>query len=146
MAISIWNFTGSSASAAGLLRHMSNFRAVRPLQTHISWPWDSARSGGKMFYCSVNRGPGFLRLLDSPSLVAIALSAGNETWPPVGWHDPFVIGWSKYGLGMPQLQCIMSSPVGFKTIFQRSLTVPLHSPNGRQMTAVWAVQGECETV
>ena len=32
------------------------------------------------------------------------------------------------------------------TIFQRPLTVPLHSPDGRQMPAVSAVQGDCERV
>ena len=39
--------------------------------------------------------------LHSPSLVAIRLSVGYETWPPIGWHHPFVIGWSKYRLGLP---------------------------------------------
>ena len=40
-----------------------------------------------------------LRLLDSPSLEG--LSVGNETWPPIGWHHPLVIGWSEYRLGLP---------------------------------------------
>ena len=38
------------------------------------------------------------RLLHSPSLVAIGLSVGYETWRPIGWHRVFVIGWSKYRL------------------------------------------------
>ena len=40
-------------------------------------------------------------LLHSPSLVAVGLSVGYETWPPIGWHHAFVIGWSKYRLGLP---------------------------------------------
>ena len=32
------------------------------------------------------------KLLHSPSLVAIGLSVGYETWPPIGWHHAFVIG------------------------------------------------------
>ena len=36
-----------------------------------------------------------------PSLVAVGLSVGYETWPPIGWHHPFVIGWSKDRLGLP---------------------------------------------
>ena len=35
------------------------------------------------------------RLLHNPSLVAIGLSVGHETWPPI---RAFVIGWSKYKL------------------------------------------------
>ena len=61
---------------------------------------------------------------------------------PNGWHHPFVIGWSKYQLRLPD--CGLMWPVGISTVFQRSLTVPLHSPNGRQMPAVRAVQGDCE--
>ena len=38
----------------------------------------------------------WLTLLHSPSLVSIRLSKGYETWPQIGWHHPFVIGWSKY--------------------------------------------------
>ena len=40
-----------------------------------------------------------LRLPHSPSLLAIVLSVGYETWPPIGWHHTFLIGWSKYTLG-----------------------------------------------
>ena len=36
--------------------------------------------------------------------------------------------------------------VGISTIFQRPLTVPLHSPDGRHLPAVRAMQGDCETV
>ena len=41
------------------------------------------------------------RLIHSPSLVAVGLSVGYETWPPIGWHHDFVIGWSKYRFGLP---------------------------------------------
>ena len=40
------------------------------------------------------------RLLHGPSLVDIGLLVGLETWPQIGWHHPFVIGWSKYRLGL----------------------------------------------
>ena len=39
---------------------------------------------------------GMNRLLHSLSLVAIGLAVGYETWPPIGWHHAFVIGWSKH--------------------------------------------------
>ena len=73
-----------------------------------------------------------LRLLHSPSLVAIGLSVGYETWPPIGWHLPFVIGWSKDRLGLPSapLHYGLKWPVGFPTAIQTSVTVLLHCPNG----------------
>ena len=37
-------------------------------------------------------------------------------------------------------------PVEIPTVFQTLVTVSLHSPNGRQMPAVSAVQGDCERV
>ena len=37
-------------------------------------------------------------------------------------------------------------PVGISPVFQTPLTVPLHSPNGREMPVVRSVQGDCETV
>ena len=48
------------------------------------------------------------RLLHSPSLVAIGLSVGYETRPPIGLQHPFVIGWSK-DWDCPVPQCIMGS-------------------------------------
>ena len=91
---------------------------------------------------------GSFRLLHSPSLMAVRLSVVYETWPPIGYHRAFVIGWSKYRLGMPsaQLRYGLTWPVGIPTIFQTPVTVPLHSPNGRQMPAIRAVQGGCERV
>ena len=48
-------------------------------------------------------GHGSIGLLHSPSLVAVGLPIGYETWPPIGWHHPFVIGWSKYRLDLPHV-------------------------------------------
>ena len=66
------------------------------------------------------------------SLVAIRLSVGYETWPPIGWHHSFVIGWSKYRLGLPSasLRYGLSWLLGIPTIFQTAMTFLLHSPNG----------------
>ena len=75
------------------------------------------------WFCSVQKGhilrthsrpildqkPALHRLLHSPSLAILGLSAVYETWPLVGWHHPFVIGWYKYRLGLPQSQCILGS-------------------------------------
>ena len=67
--------------------------------------------------------------------MVIGLSVAYETWPPIGWHRPFVIGWSKYRLGLPGalLHYGLTWPVGIPTVFQTPVTVPLHSPNGRQL-------------
>ena len=78
------------------------------------------------------------RLLLRPGLVIIGLSVGHETWPPIGWHHAFVIGWSIYRKRLPSAHYI--------TVFQTPVTVPLHSPNGRQTPAVRAVQWDCERV
>ena len=89
------------------------------------------------------------RLLHSPSLVAIGLSVGyDETWPPIGWNLPFVIGWSKERFGLPSapLHYGLTWPVGIPTVFQTPVTVPLHCLNGRQLPAVRAVQRDCERV
>ena len=68
-------------------------------------------------------------LLHSASLVA---SVGYETWPPIGWHHTFVIGWSRDRLGLPSapLHCGLMWPVGIPTVFQTPVTVLLHCPNG----------------
>ena len=47
---------------------------------------------------SLSHIPQQARLFNSPSLVAVRLSVGYETWPPFGWHRQFLIGWSKYRL------------------------------------------------
>ena len=88
------------------------------------------------------------RLRHSPSLVAIGLSVGYKTWPPIGWHHAFVIGWPKYIYLLPSapLHYGLAWPVGIPTICQTPVTVPLYSSNGRQMPVVRAVQVECEVV
>ena len=82
-------------------------------------------------------------LLHSPSLVAIGLSVGYETWPPIGWHHPFVIGWSKYRLGLPSapLHYGLMWPVGIPTVSDHS-----DSPFALQAPAIRAVQWDCERV
>ena len=87
-------------------------------------------------------------LLHSPSPVAIELSVGYEAWPPNGWRHAFVIGWSKYRLGLPStpLHYGIRWPVGIPTVSKTSVTVLLHSPEGRHLPAVWAVQRDCERV
>ena len=52
---------------------------------------------------------GQVRLLNSPIMVAVRLSVGCETWHPIGWHHPLLIGLSKYRLGFPQSQWIACS-------------------------------------
>ena len=88
------------------------------------------------------------RLLHSPNRVAVGLSVWYETWPPIGWHHPAVISWSRYRLGLPRvaMHCGFMWLVGIATVFHRSLTVSLHNPNGRQMPVIRAVQGDCERV
>ena len=44
------------------------------------------------------------------------------------------------------MDCGVTWTVGISIIFQRPLTVPLHSPDGRQLPAVRAVQGDCGSV
>ena len=86
------------------------------------------------------------RLLDSLSLVALGLSVGYETWPPIGWHHAFVIGWSKYRLGLlsSELHYGLTWPVGIPTVFHTPVTVPLHSPNGRQCLLLVLCKGTVE--
>ena len=103
--------------------------------------------------------PAWNRLLHSLSVVAIGLSVGYEqchitmwhwyeTWPPTGWHQPFIIGWSKYRLVLPYaaMHYRLMQLVGITTVFQGPLTVSLHSLNSRHLPAVKAVQGDCERV
>ena len=83
------------------------------------------------------------RLLHSLSLVAVGLTVRYETWPPIGWHQPFKIVYSEYRVGLPHLQCIMGScdqwefPLLFKGHWQSPCTA---------LMAVSAVQGDCERV
>ena len=67
---------------------------------------------------------------------------------PLIWlaYYPFVIGWSKYRL----IGCLSLDRFwvyvtgGISTVFQKPLTVRLHSPDGWHLPTVWAVQGDCE--
>ena len=77
----------------------------------------------------------------------------NSSTPPPprasNWLvSPFVIGWSRYSLGIPQSKCLLGSCDWWDLLpfIKGTLTVPLHSPNGRQMPAISAVQGDCERV
>ena len=82
----------------------------------------------------------------NPSLVAVELSVGYQIWPPIVWHCPFLIGWSKHKLGIPQLQCIMGSWCDRRESFHnfsKSLCTALTSG---KLPAVRAVQGDCERV
>ena len=56
--LSLWKLT--DGSAAVLPDHLSNFRAIAERITHISRPWDFARSHDKTSLRLVNGGPGFL--------------------------------------------------------------------------------------
>ena len=75
-------------------------------------------------------------------------SVGYGAWSLTGWHHHFMIDWSRYRLGLPgvAMHYGFMQPVGIPTVFCKALTVPLHSPNGRQMPAIKAVQGDCERV
>ena len=72
------------------------------------------------------------RLLHSLSLVAIGLSVVYETWPPIGWHHPFVIDLTNDRLGLPStpVHYMLTWPVGIPIVFRTPVTVPLHCPNG----------------
>ena len=105
--------------------------------TALPWPIPSTRMRRSMIQrWTLQNKVGFCdpRLLHSPSLVAIGLSVGYETWPPIGWHRAFVIAWSKYRLELPSgpLNFGLRWPVGIPTVFQTPVTVPFHSPNGSQ--------------
>ena len=67
-----------------------------------------------------------------------------KTWPPIGWHHPFVIGWSKYRLKVPQSQWIVDSPDGWEFPPYNSLPQTVQSPNFREMSTIWGLQGDCE--
>ena len=88
------------------------------------------------------------RVMHHPSKVAVlvGLSVGYKASSPIGWNHPFVIGWSKYrwkNVSASRHRDLMWL-VGMTIVFQGPLTVPMHSPNGRQMPAVRAVQGDRE--
>ena len=91
---------------------------------------------------------GCFRLLHSHKLAVIGLSVGYETWPLIGWHHHFMIGWSKFRLRLHNapLHYGLTWSVGIPIGFQILVTVPLDIPIGRQMPAVRAVQVHCERI
>ena len=97
--------------------------------------------------CMQSQGLVRRRLLHSPHLVVIGLSVGHETWPPIGRHHPFVIGRSKYRLGLPSAPILLWAHVtsGNRHCFQTAVTVPLHNPIAAGK-CLPVVQGDCEKV
>ena len=83
------------------------------------------------------------RLMHIPSLVALRLSLGCETWPPFDWYHPFVISWSRYKLGLPQPWGLGAdiTTKNFVQYFQRPLTVSLHRQNCRLFASCWGCAG-----
>ena len=90
------------------------------------------------------------RLLHSLSLVAVGLSEGYETWSPNSRRHAFVIVWSTYRLFCLVPDCPIAlwahMTSGNSHRFQTTVIVPLHSPKGRHLPAVRALQGDCERV
>ena len=72
----------------------------------------------------------------------------HETWPLNGWHHPFVIGWSKYKLGLLQSPWIVGShdQREFSPFFRGHWQSTSTAPTAGNLPAIRAVQGECETV
>ena len=93
----------------------------------------------------------FDRLLHSLSLVAVGLSVGYKTWSTISWHWHIAFAWSKYRFrnASVAMESWLTWPV---RIFQRPLTVPLHSNNGNpvclssRLCAIRAVHGDSKTV
>ena len=88
------------------------------------------------------------RLVPSPSLVAVGLSMEYETWSPIDCDHPFVIGCSKYRLGLPQLWWIGGScdQGEFPPFFRGHWQSPCTALTAGKLPAVMAVEGDCETV
>ena len=117
-------------------------------QWDVSQPSSPGQSAWPVTAISINH---YCWILDSytvPPWVAIGLSLRYETQPPIGWYHHFVIGWSKYWLALPSapVHYGLRGSVGIPNVFQTQVTVPLHSPNSRQLPAVRVVQGDCERV
>ena len=87
------------------------------------------------------------RLLHSPSLVALGLAVGYETWLQIA----VVIGWSKYRLGLPQWQWIVGwrdwweFPMFFMEAAKHQQS-PCTALTAGKMPYVSAVQRDCERV
>ena len=87
-------------------------------------------------------------LLHSPSKVTEGLSVGYEILLVVVWHHLFVISWSKYMLGFPQSQSILSShdQLEFSLFFRGHQKSPFTAQTAGKLSAIRAVQGEHERV
>ena len=65
---------------------------------------------------------------------------------PALWLADLNIDWETRRLHWILGNYGLTWPMGISPVFQTPLTVPLHSPNGREMPVVRSVQGDCETV
>ena len=87
--------------------------------------------------------PQWVKLLHGLSLVAVGLSVGYKTWPPIGWHRHFVIGWFKYRLWLPQSQCILGSSDRWEFIpFSKPTNIPLVQSWRRAICLSWGLYTE----
>ena len=91
--------------------------------------WSSAHIIQQLWVSVARQSKALLRSkshISSPNLMALGMSMGYETWPPIGCYHAFVIGWSKYRLGLPSvpLHCGLTSQADIPTTFQTSVTVP----------------------
>ena len=71
---------------------------------------------------------GYTRLFYSPNLLTVELWEGYETWPLIGWHHPFLIGWSEYRVEVSvAMHCGHTSPVSGRNFhhFSGITDVPL---------------------
>ena len=92
--------------------------------------------------------PSSCRGLHSPSLLAFSGASNYPASHVVSLSGLNIVAGTSTVLdsGWAAMHYELKLPVGILTIFQRPLTVPLHSPDGRQLPAIRAVQGDCETV
>ena len=121
--------------------HTSEFHWLSPLRhKHLTLCYLSTLGITLHSQCGTNRWlliqveapTAQITLLHNPSLEVIGLSAGYETWHPIGWHHHFVIGWfkDKLGLSSAPLDYGLMWPMGIPPVFQTTVTAPLHCPNG----------------
>ena len=89
-----------------------------------------------------------VRLIHSPSLVAVRLWVGYDTWTPIGWHHAFVIGLFSYRLGLPQfaVQCGLMWLLGISVFYRGHRQSPCTALMAGNLPAIRAVQGDCEGV
>ena len=96
--------------------------------------------------CIVLLYQGTYRLLHNPSLVALGLFSGGIRH---GLQLALITLLWLVGLKASIASCryaLWAHVTVGNFVYQRTLTVPLHSPNGRRLPAVRDVQGDCERV